>query len=209
MRRTRRNRLFVFAGQIARVYLGYSTRENFLASLGPVVLNSSSPPVSARRRKERRTFPTNRGERDLRDREGDGGKNSAQTGEKEIFGEIRRSTRETRKTRERTVGSRKNESTKNVTSVRFRSVMVKSGGRRECSEGIGLRSDFGRIRCGRHRKAGSLLAAKIKNDRLDKERQPLFVLVPSWLSPVGGEANRGHRIAVRLRSDSVWFAIEK
>ena len=55
----------------------------------------------------------------------------------------------------------------------------------------------------------ALLAAKIKNDRLDKERQPLFVLVPSWLSPVGGEANRGHRIAVRLRSDSVWFAIEK
>ena len=116
--------------RFARVYLGYSTRENFLASLGPVVLNSSSPPVSARRRKERRTFPTNRGERDLRDREGDGGKNSAQTGEKEIFGEIRRSTRETRKTRERTVGSGKNESTKNVTSVRFRSVMVKSGGRR-------------------------------------------------------------------------------
>ena len=130
-------------------------------------------------------------------------------GRTEFFGEIRRSTRETRKARERTVGSRKNESTKNVASVRSRVVMVKSGGRRECSEGTGLRSDFGRIRCGRHRKVGSLLAAKIKNDRLDKERQPLFVLVPSWLSPGGGEASRGHRIAVRLRSDSVWFAIEK
>ena len=75
-----------FQNRFARVYRGYSTGENFLASLGPVVLNSSSPPVSAYRMKERRTFPTNRGERDLRDREGDGGKNSAQTGEKKSSG---------------------------------------------------------------------------------------------------------------------------
>ena len=114
--------------RFARLYLGYSTRENFLASLGPVVLNSSSPPVSARRRKERRTFPTNRGERDLRDREGNGGKNSAQTGEKESSGKS--GDRRGRRGRLGKVGSRKNESTKNVTSVRFRSVMVKSGGRR-------------------------------------------------------------------------------
>ena len=57
-------------------------------------------------------------------------------GRTEFFGEIRRSTRETRKTRERTVGSGKNESTKNVTSVRFRSVMVKSGGRRSVQRAL-------------------------------------------------------------------------
>ena len=72
--------------RLARIYLGYSTRENFLASLGPVVLNSSFPPVSAYRMKERRTFPTNRGRRDLRDHEGDGGKISVQTGEQNSSG---------------------------------------------------------------------------------------------------------------------------
>ena len=78
---------FSFTGQIRVGFIvGYSTQENFLASLGPVVLISSSPPVSARRRKERRTFPTNRGERDLRDREGDGGKISAQTGDQNSSG---------------------------------------------------------------------------------------------------------------------------
>ena len=66
--------------RFARVYRDYSTRENFLASLGPVVLISSSLPASAHRTKERRTFPTNRGKRNLRDREGDGKRILVKTG---------------------------------------------------------------------------------------------------------------------------------
>ena len=46
--------------------------------------------------------------------------------------------------------------------------------------------------------------SRIEEERVDKERQPLFASVPSWLSPGGGGAFRGHWIAVRLRSDSVW-----
>ena len=209
MRRTRRNRLFIFAGQFrADLSWLFDTRE-FFSFPRASGIELFLPPCFSTSEEGERNVPDKSGRTRPSGSRRRWRKEFRSNGRKELFGEIRRSTRETRKTRERTVGSRKNESTKNVASVRSRVVMVKSGGRRECSEGIGLRSDFGRIRCGRHRKVGSLLAAKIKNDRLDKERQPLFVLVPSWLSPGGGEASRGHRIAVRLRSDSVWFAIEK
>ena len=47
--------------RFARLYIGYSTRENFFSFPRASVLISSSLPASAHRTKERRTFPTNRG----------------------------------------------------------------------------------------------------------------------------------------------------
>ena len=145
-----RSFILFFQNRFARVHRCYSTGENFLASLGPVVLISSSLPASAHRTKERRTFPTNRGRRDLRDREGDGGKISVHTGEQGYLRGNQRNEEEdeggsgkNKKERGRTIRQRTSPlfalasswlspvggGSGEGASVRSRVVMVKSGGR--------------------------------------------------------------------------------
>lgn len=114
VKRKRRNRLLIFCRTVSRgLSWLFDTREFFSFPRASCIELFLPPCFST----------SEEGERNVPDKSGRTGPSGSRrrwrkefrlNGRKGFFGEIRRSTRETRKTRERTVGSRKNESTKNV-----------------------------------------------------------------------------------------------
>ena len=164
----------------ARIYLGYSTRENFLASLGPVVLISSSLPASAHRTKERRTFPTNRGKKEPSGSRRRRKKDSRENGKQ---GNLRGEPEKRRGGRRKLEEDGKERIDKERQPLFAITDRCGLPGLDVRTEGTGLRSDqsFRCASCGmaqlagfgvvRHRKVGSLLRRKKEKERIDKERR--------------------------------------
>ena len=176
VRRTRRNRLFCFTGQICAGLSWLFDRRKFFSFPRASCIELFLPPCFSISDEGEKNVPDKSGRTRPSGSRRRWRKDFRSNGRSEFFGELRRTTRKTRKAREGTEGSRKNESTKNVASVLFR------------TEGTGLRSGqlFRCASCGTAQLTGfgvdlpsksRVTATTKERERTDRQRtSPLFFL---------------------------------
>jgi len=141
VRRTRRNCLFVLAGQIrAGLSWIFDTRE-FFSFPRASCIDLFLPPCFSTSEEGEKNVPDKSGRTRPSGSRRRWRKDFRSNGRKELFGEIRRSTRETRRTRERTVGSGKERIAKERQPLFAITDRCGLPGLDVRTEGTGLRSD--------------------------------------------------------------------